>query len=186
MKLPRLSSVGEKTSREIYDYFSSTVFQQNTNSETHLEQKKPSHILTLSELSKDELELILTPLDYLNLKPRIRSGLKNSGISYLGQIASLDRSEFLKLPNAGKSSWNEIFAIVQKYDLLLYANIEWPGHEFVKDLVSQRQLDVGKPLLVPQLQQRLSRRQGIYLLKHCLQFNSRFLLEGLGLLTKLA
>ena len=79
VKLPRLSSVGEKTSREIYDYFNSTVFQQNTNSETHLEQKKPSHILTLSELSKDELELILTPLDYLNFKTQDQVWIEKLG-----------------------------------------------------------------------------------------------------------
>ena len=187
VKLPRLSSVGEKTSREIYDYFSSTVFQQNTNSETHLEQNKPSHILTLSELSKDELELILTPLDYLNLKPRIRSGLKNSGISYLGQIASLDRSEFLKLPNAGKSSWNEIFAIVQKYDLLLYANIEWPGHEFVKDLVSKRQLDVGKPLAIGSSAATTIEQEARDIFAQALSpIQFKVLAEGLGLvMTKL-
>ena len=107
--------------------------------------------------------------------------MKKSGISYLGQIASLDRSEFLKLPNAGKSSWNEIFAIVQKYDLLLYANIEWPGHEFVKDLVSQRQLDVGKPLAIgSQLQQRLSRRQGYICSSTPIQFKVLAGRVGLG------
>jgi len=181
LELSGYNHIGKKTSREIYDYLYSSVLADTSNQQGDLVHDK-TKLLTLSELSKDELELILSPLEFLDLKPRVKSGLKSLGIKYLGEMAAIDRSKFLGLPNAGSTSWHDIFSIVQKYELLPYANIEWPAQEFIEGIVSQLNLDVGRPLAVSSLAARTIEEEAKDIFAQVLSPNQfKVLTERIGL-----
>ena len=95
-------------------------------------------------------------IDELELSIRVMSGLKNNGIDTIGDLVKLTEGEFLRTPNFGRKSLNEIREILSGMSLKLgmteeeqkYIPEKHPNlwKEFNWDIVAKSQEAANKSL----------------------------------------
>ena len=95
-------------------------------------------------------------IDELELSSRVMNGLKNDGIDTIGDLVKLTEGEFLRTPNFGRKSLNEIREILSGMSLKLgmteeeqkYIPEKHPNlwKEFNWDIVAKSQEAANKSL----------------------------------------
>ena len=72
-------------------------------------------------------------INELELSIRVMSGLKNIGIDTIGNLVKLTEGEFLRTPNFGRKSLNEIKEVLSTMSLYLGMEIpNWPPENIVE------------------------------------------------------
>ena len=95
-------------------------------------------------------------IDELELSSRVMNGLKNDGVDTIGDLVKLNEGEFLRTPNFGRKSLNEIREILSGMSLKLgmteeeqkYIPEKHPNlwKEFNWDIVAKSQEAANKSL----------------------------------------
>ena len=73
-------------------------------------------------------------IDELELSIRVMSGLKTNGINTIGDLVKLTESEFLRTPNFGRKSLNEIREVLSGMSLKLGMTEKELGKDIPKNL----------------------------------------------------
>ena len=71
-------------------------------------------------------------IDELELSIRVMSGLKNIGIDTIGNLVKLTEGEFLRTPNFGRKSLNEIREVLSGMNLKLGMTEEERGKDILE------------------------------------------------------
>jgi len=75
-------------------------------------------------------EILLKPIEELDLTVRSTNCLKAENIHYVGDLVQRTETELMKTPNLGKKSLNEIGDVLAEHDLSLGMELEgWPPAE---------------------------------------------------------
>ena len=81
-------------------------------------------------------------IDELELSIRVMSGLKKEGIDTIGNLVKLTEGEFLRIPNFGIKSFNEIREVLSGMNLELGAKKEDSEEDKKSDLLKDLRFDV--------------------------------------------
>jgi len=73
-------------------------------------------------------------IDELEISISVMSGLKTNGINTIGDLVKLTESEFLRTPNFGRKSLNEIREVLSGMSLKLGMTEKEPGKDIPKNL----------------------------------------------------
>jgi len=91
-----------------------------TSSAQEVEEVAPKHDTTIGGLSVD---LLLKPIDELELSVRAHNCLKNAGIKRVIELVNLSEEEGLKIKNFGRKSLNEVKESMKGFGLHFGMNI---------------------------------------------------------------
>ena len=142
-KFPGYSRIGEMYWEEISEYLSFAYSSDYTKARDIGYQYSVSDEIKISD---KEITKLLTKIEHLDISVRLNNIFTNSNIVFLGQVACLKENAFLRLPNAGKKSWNEVSKIISDYNLYKFSNIEWSDPEEIEEILGYKKIELEKEL----------------------------------------
>ena len=98
-----------------------------------------------NEFISQNLEVLIQPIELLNLSVRTLNCLKNENINNLGDLIQVSESYLLKSRNFGRKSLNEIKEIILSHDLEFGTRIdEWPPENYENKIEILKKQEISK------------------------------------------
>lgn len=101
----------------------------------------------IADADKSLLETLFMSIEQVDLSIRLSNVLKREGIKYLGELSLIDFTDFLRQPNVGRNTINELKKIQIEYNIVL-PKFEWPTDSEIQQLINDRNLNPGKSFAI--------------------------------------
>ena len=101
-------------------------------------------LVEFESLSDSEIELLLIPINQLTLGTRLSGLLRNRNVLYLGQLVDLNTLQLYREPNVGRKTIDELFSLVQKYNLKDFPLFIWPEDTVIRGIIASRKIEPSR------------------------------------------
>ena len=132
-----LRNFGVKSLNEVISFLKEFNLELNNSNEAIQKDKLYHNIekkdyYKIKENYEDKFDIFIKPLNTIDFSERVQNCFKELNVKDIGELIQLSKKDFLSIKNLGKKSFDEIVNYLNKYNLKLGSNINWPPKNYTE------------------------------------------------------